>query len=585
MNFLENASGGTPLLFRIFTQPLQAPSAVRYKSWAMQEWIYEGDRRPFAPDPLHVHYVPGVRVREATPERVVVRIPRNIVATAWMAPPRVESALAPFLADYQQDGFSFLSSLHSGYLALPVGTGKTRVLAALCAANDKDAGDDRFHLIVAPKSLAGEWRSELVRLGLLFEGPDLRWTELRSRKKDEAYDLAKYGLLGSAKWVFIHPEILASWKGMLVGRVKTLIIDEAHRDYRATESYRTQALAAIAANNEHIRLGVRREDQWQGARVYASSGTPFLNRPTDAYPILNILEPGSFGARSDFRIRYCGATLGYQLEDGEPTHLDELRDRFKTFGFFRSRKEIGLQLPPLYWSTITCDASKRLQDATFDFLGTSPETVVEMLLEGRNLSDSTLGYLVRLAQIASADKIPSVVEHVKGLVEQGERVLVFCRFRQTVEALFEKIRPHAVTVATYGGGHESDSGNAVAQFRALDGRVLISTYEVLGAGVNLQEVGHVIHHDLSWEPAVHVQGTARAWRRGRTDRVCAYLAFAQHSIDEILARALVRKYAMISSLDVAHDVEDYRGLQELGATTSKEDVASWVASIVKGAYG
>lgn len=585
MDFLTADDPAVPLFFRVFRRPLSKPTSVRYKSWAIQEWTYEKEDRANAPSPLDVHHVPGVKVVINTTERLSLHVPRNLVATAWPKPPAIASPLSPLLADYQQEGLSFLANLHSGYLALPVGTGKTRVLAALCLHNEGASDDPRFHLIVAPKSLAGEWRAELVRLGLLNEGPDLRWAELRSRRKDEEYDLAKYGLLGVAKWVFIHPEILASWKGMLVGRIKTIVVDEAHRNFRALRSQRTEALATLAATNEHVTFKTSKEDSWLGARVYAASGTPFLNRPTDAYPIWSILEPGGLGSELDFRIRYCSATLGYRWEDGAPSHLDELRERFNTLGFFRSRKQIGLQLPPLYWSTISCDASKKLREGSVSLLGPRPEEIVEMLLAGRNLSNSTLEHLSRLGQIASQDKIPVVVDHVRGLVEQGERVLVFCRFRATVEALFQALRAHAVTVATYGGGHESDGGDAIAKFRAMDGRILVSTYDVLGAGVNLQEVGHVVHHDLCWEPAVHVQATARAWRRGRADRVCAYLAFAQNSLDELLARALARKYQMISSLDVAHDLEDYRGLQELGSAISRQDVAAWVESIVKGAEG
>lgn len=551
----------------------------------MQEWSYTGDRRPFAPDIMDVCRVPGTRVVSESEQRVVVRVPRNIIATAWQHPP-FDATPDPLLSPYQQEAEQFLGRLHSGYLALPVGTGKTRILCRL-GAPDATSDDGRFTLIVAPKALSGTWRDELQAMGYLHEGPDVRWTQLRSRRKDDAYDLTKFGLLKDAKWVFIHPEILESWKGMLAGRIRKIIVDEAHRDFRSYRSNRTEALGVLAATNEHITYKAKSDGyEWRGARVYAASGTPFLNRASDAYPILSILEPNGWGSPLDFRERYCGATQDIHWADAKeanPERLLELRERFSTIGYHRSRKQLGIQLPPLIWNTITCDASQRLRDESIAFLGADPVSIVEMLLEGRNLSDSTLGHMTRLAQLASRDKIPMVADFVKGLAEQGERVLVFTNYRATVEALFAAIGKHCVTVATYGGGHVSDGGDAIRKFRAVDGRVLISTFPVLGAGVNLQEIGHVVHHDLSWEPSVHVQGTARAWRRGRLDTVCAYLAFAQHSLDELLARALARKYSMISTLDVAFDLDDYKGLHALRDAVSKQDVQSWVDAIVRGA--
>ena len=113
-------------------------------------------------------------------------------------------------------------------------------------------------------------------------------------------------------------------------------------------------------------------------------------------------------------------------------------------------------------------------------------------------------------------KLMKVVQIVKGLVNEGHRPILFCRFIATAEYLAEQLRQRlpkpVTTIAVTGTIPPADREERIQSLRDIDKCVLVCT-DCLSEGINLQHLfDAVIHYDLSWNPTRHEQ------REGRVDR-------------------------------------------------------------------
>jgi len=117
-------------------------------------------------------------------------------------------------------------------------------------------------------------------------------------------------------------------------------------------------------------------------------------------------------------------------------------------------------------------------------------------------------------------KMLGIVKHLKKLVNDGYKPIVFCRFIQTAEYLAEELRnrlPNKIAIAAITGTLPPEEREqrvlALAQF---DPRILVCT-DCLSEGINLQEYfDSVVHYDLSWNPTRHEQREGRVDRFGHT---------------------------------------------------------------------
>jgi superfamily II DNA or RNA helicase len=156
------------------------------------------------------------------------------------------------------------------------------------------------------------------------------------------------------------------------------------------------------------------------------------------------------------------------------------------------------------------------------------------------------------------EKLKKAAKLVAGLLQEGHRPILFCRFIATAEYLARELRarlPKGVEVeAVTGTLPPAEREQRVLQLAQAPMRVLVCT-DCLSEGVNLQEhFDAVVHYDLSWNPTRHEQREGRVDRYGqptRTVRVLTYYG-VDNQIDGIVLDVLLRKHKAIrSSLGVS----------------------------------
>ncbi len=155
-------------------------------------------------------------------------------------------------------------------------------------------------------------------------------------------------------------------------------------------------------------------------------------------------------------------------------------------------------------------------------------------------------------------KLRKAADLIRGLLEDGFRPIVFCRFIATAEYVAEELRSRLgkgveVTAVT-GMLPPAEREKRVVALAEHERRVLVAT-DCLSEGINLQDhFDAVFHYDLSWNPTRHEQREGRVDRFGQERpevRVVTYYGI-DNRIDGVILDVLIRKHRTIrSSLGVA----------------------------------
>ena len=200
---------------------------------------------------------------------------------------------------------------------------------------------------------------------------------------------------------------------------------------------------------------------------------------------------------------------------------------------------------------------KSVLDATDD-LGEDSSDVApgaEPEAEGDNPLRRRLLAFAREAKRLCGDedyKLTKLIPKIQGLLKDGYKPIIFCRFIQTAEyvaaQLRDRLRKVEVTCITSQLAPEERAARIEALvIEPTEARVLVCT-DCLSEGINLQEkFDAVVHYDLSWNPTRHEQRDGRVDRFGQLSKEVRILTYygTDNQIDGIVLDVLLRKHQTI----------------------------------------
>ncbi|WP_245290671.1 C-terminal helicase domain-containing protein [Rhodopseudomonas sp. AAP120] len=143
-------------------------------------------------------------------------------------------------------------------------------------------------------------------------------------------------------------------------------------------------------------------------------------------------------------------------------------------------------------------------------------------------------------------KVARLLKVLKGLLQEGAKPVIFCRFIATAEALGEEIKrtwPKADVAVVTGRLPPDERRTRIDQLEDSESRILVAT-DCLSEGINLQALfDAVVHYDLSWNPTRHQQREGRVDRFGqRSPVVRSVTIFGDNSaIDGAVLQVILRK--------------------------------------------
>ncbi|MDR6306028.1 superfamily II DNA or RNA helicase [Nitrobacter vulgaris] len=143
-------------------------------------------------------------------------------------------------------------------------------------------------------------------------------------------------------------------------------------------------------------------------------------------------------------------------------------------------------------------------------------------------------------------KVARLLKVLKGLLKEGAKPVIFCRFIATAEALGEEVKrvwPKADVAVVTGRLPPEERRTRIDRLEDSESRILVAT-DCLSEGINLQALfDAVVHYDLSWNPTRHQQREGRVDRFGqRSPVVRSVTIFGDNSaIDGAVLQVILRK--------------------------------------------
>lgn len=447
-------------------------------------------------------------------------------------------------------------------LADEVGLGKT-IEALIILREYQLRGMVRRALVLVPPALVRQWSGEIAAK----TGIEARSTEDLDFRDDPAAFWAAPGLTvasyGTARMPKHAPLVQASpWD--------LVIVDEAHHlKNRSTSTFKLV-------------------DGIKSRFLLMLTATPIETDLEELYNLVTLLKPGQFATPAAFRARFVDPKDPLSLKN-----RDKLRELLAEVMVRNTRADSGLSLPPRYVTTVAveplpeeaalyerivlflrdhgAEAGVRMLATTLLLMAGSSTTAVSgslaRALTSEKRTPEVRGALVDLAKhagkVRASRKTAALVDLARA---HGERLLVFTRFRDTLDHVAEALREAGLEALRFHGGQTaSEKAQSLAAFREGK-RVLIAT-DVGGEGQNLHHCHTLVNFDLPYNPMLLEQRIGRLHRMGQTSEVRVYNlcshGTAEERVLDLLDKRLHLFELVVGELDmVLGNLADERDLED-----------------------
>lgn len=344
-------------------------------------------------------------------------------------------------------------------------------------------------------------------------------------------------------------EILRRWRERLLERDFDLVVlDDAHL-IKSSRTLRSKLAAEIAA---------------RAPRRLLLTGAPLFDRPVELYPLLKVLDPSNWPSFFEFAKRYCAARhTGTGWDFAGSSNIDELQDLLRQSVLVRRRREDVLtELPGRRRQAIELPAGDaveqivaererwRKQQGAMDLLRAqvelaktdeNPESyrrAVEDLAKGTR---AAFGEIAILRHATALAKVPRVVEHVKALLEEREKVVVFAQNQDILSMLQEALADVGAAALTPETPPAERAATAERFQKDPVCRVLVASIAAAGPDITLSASSHAVFAELDHVPGNVTRAEDLCHQAGRRDFVLVQHLVLEGSLDATLARALVEK--------------------------------------------
>lgn len=451
---------------------------------------------------------------------------------------------------YQRAGIAFAMARPNVLFGDQMGLGKT--IQAIGVIN-ADQTIKRV-LVICPASLRLNWQRELAKWLtremsiVIANGPSC---------PTDGFDV-----------VICNYDIADKHKSALQGiEWDLLICDEAHY-MKSPDAKRTRAILGSEGTRKR-----EAEPSIRARRKLFLTGTPIPNRPIEGWPIFSAL--GAFSNFFGFAKRYCNAQQnGYGWDFSGSSNLPELQDKLRaTIMVRRLKEDVLTELPAKRRAIIELPANGAAsaiaaetaeyerQEEALDALRVAVE--LAKASDDPAVYDDAVAALRRAASVAFAEmskvrhatavaKVPYVVDHLRNLIENGEKVVVFAWHKDVIAAILAEF-PGAVSIT--GDTPMQARQDAVDRFQTDPTCLLFAgNIQAAGVGITLTASAHVVFAELDWVPGNVSQAEDRTHRIGQRNSVLIEHLVLEGSIDARMAKTLVAKQRVIDeALDREHE--------------------------------
>lgn len=316
-------------------------------------------------------------------------------------------------------------------------------------------------------------------------------------------------------------------------------------------------------------------------KVFELTGTPIKNQPQEMFILLHALYPHLFPKESKFLVDYCvQMSQNRWVFSGEG--VKSLVKKISSFYLARSPEDVGRKVPPPHMIEYKLnfdnhpeqrDAYRLMTERSMALLGSGKVIPVMSQLAimtrqaqmvswpaGIKFVDQETGEVVQFDVFQSV-KADWAEDFIQELVAEGERVVLFSRFKPAIYELQNRLKEAGLSVAVI-TGEEKRKGNTEEILNDFDLKtapkdpkfnVLLATYQTIGESVNLNAAGHVILYDRYWNPGNDDQAIGRVDRINSVKQATVHLPTVEFSIDEYMVELIDGKRNMVMEFRTASE--------------------------------
>ena len=444
---------------------------------------------------------------------------------------------------------------HNGWMLLDtMGLGKTISAICLAEALKQEYGIKHCLIICGVNGLKYNWASEIKKfsnlsytilgqtttsrgkqvIGTLEE----RWKALQ-KNIDEFFVITNietlYGetkkVIKNGKLTKKHTDKFADAFKKSVNEFGMIILDEAHKCCNP-DSYSVKSLLKL-----------------QSPHNLAMTGTPIMNNPDNAYVLLK--WTGNIKCNfSTFKKMY-NVYGGFDNKEVIGHKNLELLQEHISKCSLRRKKEGIIDLPPKTYKIEYVEMGKAQRDLynqvedgilkELDLLPKESLTVKQEIAINIRLRQITAFPGIINTKVTESAKLDRLEELVDTIVNQGDKVVVFSTFKQTIPEVCRRLEQYSPIVCT---GDENDrkiNENKDKFQNDPNSKVFIATWSKMGTGHTLNAANYVIFIDTPWTDAVFQQSADRIHRIGQTQKCTIITLIAKDTYDERVQEILENK--------------------------------------------
>ena len=407
-------------------------------------------------------------------------------------------------------------------LADEMGLGKT--IQAIGFANTIRAARV---LVVCPASLRINWEREIKKWAV--------------HRQDVAH-VGSVALYKPAGWHVVSYDIAKRSdikSRLLMDRFDLLICDESHYVKSPRAKRTTTVIGCCGRGAVEGLVNV-------AARTVFLTGTPVPNRPVEAWSMVwpFILDRFPVRAKNQFDRMYGQwAQTPFGLKYAGAKNVPDMNARLRA-GYMcrRLKSQVLHELPPRQHKMVVFPAGG---GEIREILNAEKNFDVQEIIKNAVPRGSALAQLRQRMGVA---KSGLVVQYVKDMLEEVEKVVIFAWHTEVVGLLMEALEMYGAVKITGASPLKARQAAADAFQKDAACRILVGNIEAAGVGWTLTAAQDVVFAEHSWVPSQNIQAGDRCHRMGQRGVVTLHDLVVEGSLDGKVLLAGAKKTLEIETM-------------------------------------
>ena len=290
------------------------------------------------------------------------------------------------------------------------------------------------------------------------------------------------------------------------------------------------------------------------------TGTPVQNHLGELWSLFQFVNPGLLGNYEHFSQKFIIPIEGYQDQEKQ----EQLEKIVHPFMLRRTKQAVLNELPEKIEIYHTVELNQE-ELAIYESIRIRAEKLLQAA--GSNIDMHVLAEITRLRQAACSaqliepkwtgecSKITALVELLQGVIEGGNRALVFSQFVSFFDIVRKELDRLGIKYFYIDGGVPLKRRTEMVEaFQNGENPLFLISLKAGGLGLNLTGANYVFHLDPWWNPAIEQQATDRTYRIGQNRSVTVYHLVSKNTIEEKIIRLHQTKRDLAENILAGTDV-------------------------------